>query len=128
MCNGANLAYTKRFSKLNGFDGNDKKIASGTTSFFIAESNAAIPRRRVQYLSQNNIVTYWLLSDWKSFFIKESAGLQRNDFLSKCFQSFWVLLFLLGSICGFWQSGSGLQFTPIENLVVLSCKFSVDAV
>ena len=68
MCNGANFAYTKSFfTKLNGFNGNDK-IASGDDVFLLQKAVAKLPEK-VHYLkSKNNIVLTKPLNDWKSLF------------------------------------------------------------
>lgn len=71
MCNGANLAYTKKlFENLNGFDGNSK-IASGDDVFLLqkAVADKTIGSEKVHYLkSDDAVVLTKSLDDWKAVF------------------------------------------------------------
>lgn len=68
MCNGANLAYTKKvFTEVQGFEGIDK-IASGDDMLLMHKIRTAHPEK-VDYLkSQDAIVRTPALKTWKAFF------------------------------------------------------------
>lgn len=68
LCNGANLAYTKKlFEEINGFEGNSQ-IASGDDVFLLQKAVLKYPNR-IHYLkSKSSIVLTKPLDDWKSLF------------------------------------------------------------
>jgi hypothetical protein len=68
MCNGANLAYTKKaFNEVSGFDGIDN-IASGD-DYLLMHKIAALYPKDIGYIkSRNAIVETEATKTWKAFF------------------------------------------------------------
>lgn len=67
MCNGANIAYTRKaFAEVNGFEGIDQ-IPSGDDMLLMHKISAAFPGKAVYMKNRDSIVTTSPETTWKKF-------------------------------------------------------------
>lgn len=129
MCNGANLAYTKKnFKEVNGFRGIDK-IASGDDMLLMHKIAKQHPEK-VHYLkSKDATVSTQPMKTWKEFFNQRirwaSKAKHYNDkrivlvlLLVYLFNLSFLLLLIAG--CWFWFIGLWIAKTMIEFPFVFS--------
>lgn len=95
LCNGANLAYSKRaFYEVNGFSGNDH-IASGDDIFLMEKLKKAFPEK-VQYLkSKEGIVSTKPQQTWKNLInqrVRWASKTSKQKNPASIFLGFIVLL------------------------------------
>lgn len=127
MCNGANLAYSKKaFYEVGQFKGIDQ-LASGDDMFLMYKIKKQFPGRLGFLFSDEMIVTTAPMPNWKSFFNQRIRWASKADSYSER-SIFWVLLLvyvfnaglLLGSIAGIFVKGiypSILYVLIIKTLV-----------
>jgi cellulose synthase/poly-beta-1,6-N-acetylglucosamine synthase-like glycosyltransferase len=91
MCNGANLAYSKKvFEEVGGFKGIDN-IASGDDMLLMHKIFKRYPKQIKFLLSQHSIVETLPMQTWKAFFNQRIRWASKADkFDDK--RIFWVLL------------------------------------
>lgn len=120
MCNGANLAYTKKaFNDVNGFSGIDH-IASGDDMLLMHKINKQFPGR-VQYLKSKDAIVYTEIEKtWKSFFNQRIRWASKADKYDDK-HIFYVLLlvylfnfsFLVLLVAGFWNYQYWIAFAAL---------------
>lgn len=112
MCNGANLAYSKKaFYAVGQFKGIDQ-LASGDDMFLMYKIKKQFPGQLGFLYSPEMIVTTAPMPDWKSFFNQRIRWASKADSYSER-SIFWVLLLvylfnaglLVGSIAGLFIAG-----------------------
>ncbi|TAH10069.1 MAG: glycosyltransferase [Sphingobacteriia bacterium] len=112
MCNGANLAYSKKaFYAVGQFKGIDQ-LASGDDMFLMYKIKKEFPGRLGFLYSDQMIVTTAPMPDWKSFFNQRVRWASKADSYSDL-NIFWVLVLvylfnaglLLGLIAGIFVEG-----------------------
>jgi len=101
MCNGANLAYTKKlFESLNGFDGNSK-IASGDDVFLLqkAVADKTIGSEKVHYLkSDEAVVLTKPLDDWKAVFHQRARWASKTSSYKNNFGKILAVVVFAGNL------------------------------
>jgi len=101
MCNGANLAYTKKlFESLNGFDGNSK-IASGDDVFLLqkAVADKNIGSEKVHYLkSDEAVVLTKPLDDWKDVFYQRARWASKTSSYKNNFGKILAVVVFAGNL------------------------------
>ena len=112
MCNGANLAYSKKaFYAVGQFKGIDQ-LASGDDMFLMYKIKKQFPGRLEFLFSDDMIVTTAPMPDWKSFFNQRIRWASKADSYSER-SIFWVLLLVysfnaglfIGLIVGIFVEG-----------------------
>lgn len=100
MCNGANLAYTKKlFQTINGFEGN-ANIASGDDVFLLqkAISDKAIGTKKVGYLkSDNALVLTKPLTNWNAVFNQRTRWASKTSSYESSFGKILALIVFAGN-------------------------------
>src|SRR5574343_104100 len=130
MCNGANLAYTKKFfTELDGFNGNQNRV-SGDDVFLLQKAIKQSPEK-VHYLKHpQNIVKTKPKNDLFDFFQQRVRWASKTTgYQSTYAKLLAVLVFLmnLGLVVGLWFVVCGCLETSIW-LGVFSAKYLVDYV
>lgn len=112
MCNGANLAYSKKaFYAVGQFKGIDQ-LASGDDMFLMYKIKKQFPGRLGFLYSDEMIVSTAPMPDWKSFFNQRIRWASKADSYSER-SIFWVLLLvylfnaglLVGAVTGIFVEG-----------------------
>ncbi len=112
MCNGANLAYSKKaFFEVGQFKGIDH-LASGDDMLLMYKIKKQFPGRLEFFYNADMIVTTAPMPDWKSFFNQRIRWASKADSYSER-SIFWVLLLvylfnaglLVGAIAGIFVEG-----------------------
>jgi glycosyltransferase involved in cell wall biosynthesis len=130
MCNGANLAYTKKFfTELDGFNGNQNR-ASGDDVFLLQKAVKQYPEK-VHYLKHpQNIVKTKPENDLFDFFQQRVRWASKTTgYQSTYAKLLAVLVFLmnLGLVVGLWFVVCGCLEASIW-LGMFSAKYAVDYV
>jgi glycosyltransferase involved in cell wall biosynthesis len=128
MCNGANLAYTKKFfTELDGFNGNQNR-ASGDDVFLLQKAVKQSPEK-VHYLKHfQNIVKTKPENDLFDFFQQRIRWASKTTGYQSYYGKFLaVVVFLmnLGLVIGLWFAVCGF-FNFSIWLGVFSAKYLVD--
>jgi cellulose synthase/poly-beta-1,6-N-acetylglucosamine synthase-like glycosyltransferase len=122
MCNGANLAYSKKaFYQVDQFKGIDH-LASGDDMFLMYKIKKQFPNQLGFLFSKDVIVTTAPMDNWKSFFNQRIRWASKAESYSER-SIFWVLLLvylfnaglLVGLIAGFFIEG----FYPTMGALLL---------
>jgi cellulose synthase/poly-beta-1,6-N-acetylglucosamine synthase-like glycosyltransferase len=122
MCNGANLAYSKKaFYQVDQFKGIDH-LASGDDMFLMYKIKKQFPNQLGFLFSKDVIVTTAPMDNWKGFFNQRIRWASKAESYSER-SIFWVLLLvylfnaglLVGLITGFFIEG----FYPIMGALLL---------
>lgn len=112
MCNGANLAYTKKaFTEVNGFEGIDK-LASGDDLLLMHKIWTRYPEGVYYLKNKNAIVQTPAVATWKAFFWQRIRWASKSTYYTDK-RIFWALLllylfnvfFIVMAIAGFWDEG-----------------------
>ncbi len=98
MCNGANLAYTKKlFNELSGFSGNSK-IPGGDDVFLLQKATASVPEK-VHYLkSRNSIVATNPAVSWKELFNQRVRWASKASFYQSDYAEALSVVVFLGNL------------------------------
>ena len=100
MCNGANLAYTKKlFQTINGFEGN-ANIASGDDVFLLqkAISDKAIGTKKVRYLKSDNVLVLTKpLTNWRAVFNQRTRWASKTSSYESSFGKILALIVFAGN-------------------------------
>jgi cellulose synthase/poly-beta-1,6-N-acetylglucosamine synthase-like glycosyltransferase len=98
MCNGANLAYTKKiFHEVNGFEGNST-IASGDDVFLLQKVVVQFPEK-VGFLSNSNyVVETNSAQSWKELFYQRVRWAGKATAYSSLFGKLVALIVLFGNL------------------------------
>lgn len=116
MCNGANLAYTKKaFEEVNGFDGIEK-VATGDDMLLMYKIWKKYPAQVLYLKNKKAIVSSAPMHGWKALFT------QRKRWASKTFiyddvKVLWVLMFVYLFNCLFIVLLISGIFQPVYLLV-----------
>ncbi|HEU4495687.1 MAG TPA: glycosyltransferase [Flavobacterium sp.] len=98
MCNGANLAYTKKlFWDINGFEGNDA-IASGDDVFLLHKALAACPEKVACLKSGEAIVLTKPSPGWKSLFYQRVRWASKASSYKNAFGKTLAIAVLAGNL------------------------------
>ncbi|MEI6263908.1 MAG: glycosyltransferase [Sphingobacteriia bacterium] len=127
MCNGANLAYSKKaFYAVGQFKGIDQ-LASGDDMFLMYKIKKEFPGQLGFLFSDEMIVTTAPMPDWKSFFNQRIRWASKADSYSER-TIFWVLVLvyifnaglLLGLIAGIFLKGiyPGIAYILLLKTIV----------
>lgn len=101
MCNGANLAYTKRaFNEVNGFEGIDA-VASGDDMLLMHKIKKRHPAGVHYVKSKAAIVSTAPMPTWKDFFMQRRRWASKTTYYDDK-AVFYVLLFIYGFNCLFF--------------------------
>jgi cellulose synthase/poly-beta-1,6-N-acetylglucosamine synthase-like glycosyltransferase len=123
MCNGANLAYSKKaFYQVGQFKGIDH-VASGDDMLLMHKIKKQFPHQLGFLFSKDAIVTTTPMEDWKSFFNQRIRWASKAESYSER-SIFWVLLLvylfnaglLVGLIAGLFIEG---MYPAIGYLLLL---------
>ena len=132
LCNGANLAYTKRlFNSLDGFKDN-KHIASGDDIFMLENALNTFPEKVGYLKARRDVVFTFPEKKWKDLISQrvrwaKKTGKQKNTttklvglvtFLAN-FSVLLLPLFLLANFGNFWLSASALFFKIFVDYLLL---------
>ena len=100
MCNGANLAYTKKlYQTINGFEGNSN-IASGDDVFLLqkAISDKAIGTKKVRYLKSDNVLVLTKpLTNWSAVFNQRTRWASKTSSYESSFGKILALIVFAGN-------------------------------
>jgi len=135
MCNGANLAYTKKaFEEVNGFEGIDK-VATGDDMLLMHKIWKKNPSKVFYLKSKESIVTTQPMPTWKAFFNQRkrwaSKTLVYDDFRIIAVLGFIYLLnllFIVLIVVAFFNSFYWIDvagFLLIKTFIELPFVYSV---
>lgn len=118
MCNGANLAYSKKaFYAVNGFRGIDN-IASGDDMLLMHKIKQAFPGKTGYIFSEKAIVSTAPMPDWTSFFNQRIRWASKAD-KYKDKAVFWVLVLVyLFNAALFFLLITGLFYWPVLGIAL----------
>lgn len=125
MCNGANLAYSKKFFKvLNGFKGNEQ-LASGDDVFLLQKAVKTFPEK-VQFLKDANFyVSTKSAPSWKSLFYQRVRWAGKSTAYSS-FIGKMTAIVVFSANCAFIGALILLFFGKLEVVPLLILKGLID--
>lgn len=125
MCNGANLAYTKKiFHEVNGFEGNST-IASGDDVFLLQKVVVQFPEKVGFLLNSNYVVETNSAQSWKELFYQRVRWAGKSTAYSSFFGKFVALVILFGNLA-FIMAISFLCMGYFKLIPIFILKILVD--